>query len=59
MLLAATAVALVWANSPWSDAYHHCWEAPVTIGAPGFGLTLSLHHWPPRWGLRTPPLHRA
>ncbi|MGZ8379303.1 MAG: Na+/H+ antiporter NhaA [Gemmatirosa sp.] len=45
VLLAATAVALVWANSPWADTYHHLWEAPVTIGAPGFGLTLSLHHW--------------
>jgi NhaA family Na+:H+ antiporter len=45
VLLAATAVALGWANSPWADAYHHLWEAPVTVGAPGFGLTLSLHHW--------------
>jgi NhaA family Na+:H+ antiporter len=45
VLLAATAVALVWANSPWADAYHHLWEVPVTVGAPGFGLTLSLHHW--------------
>jgi NhaA family Na+:H+ antiporter len=45
VLLACTAVALAWANSAWADAYHHLWEAPVTIGAPGFGLTLSLHHW--------------
>jgi NhaA family Na+:H+ antiporter len=45
VLLACTAVALVWANSPWADGYHHLWEAPVTVGAPGFGLTLSLHHW--------------
>ena len=45
VLLAATAVALVWANSPWADAYHHLWETPVTVGAPGFGLTLSLHAW--------------
>ncbi len=45
VLLAATAVALAWANSPWADAYQHLWEAAVTVGAPGFGLTLSLHHW--------------
>ena len=45
VLLAATAIALAWANSPWADAYHHLWETPVTVGAPGFGLTLSLHHW--------------
>jgi NhaA family Na+:H+ antiporter len=45
VLLAFTAIALVWANSPWADAYHHLWEVPVTVGTPGFGLTLSLHHW--------------
>ena len=44
-LLAATAIALAWANSPWAASYHHLWETPVTIGAPGFGLTESLHHW--------------
>ena len=45
VLLACTAVALAWANSPWADGYHHLWETPVTVGAPGFGLTLSLHAW--------------
>ena len=45
VLLACTAVALLLANSPWADAYHHFWETPITIGAPEFGLTLSLHHW--------------
>lgn len=44
-LLAVTAVALAWANSPWAASYHHLWETPVTIGAPGFGLTETLHHW--------------
>ena len=45
VLLACTAVALAWANSPWADSYHHLWETPVTVGLPGRGLTLSLHHW--------------
>jgi NhaA family Na+:H+ antiporter len=45
VLLACTAVALVWANSPWAETYHHLWEASVTVGAPVFGLTMSLHHW--------------
>ncbi len=45
VLLACTAVALAWANSPWAESYHHLWEAPVTIGAPGVGRTMSLHHW--------------
>jgi Na+:H+ antiporter, NhaA family len=45
VLLACTALALVWANSTWAESYFHLWEVPVTIGAPGFGLTESLHHW--------------
>jgi NhaA family Na+:H+ antiporter len=45
VLLAVTAAALGWANSPWAASYHHLWEIPFTIGMPGFGLTMSLHHW--------------
>ena len=45
VLLAVTAAALGWANSPWAESYHHLWEIPFTIGMPGFGLTMSLHHW--------------
>ncbi|WP_427886542.1 Na+/H+ antiporter NhaA [Kribbella sp. GL6] len=36
LLLAATIVALVWANSPWQDAYHHLRDAqlgPLTVEA--------------------------
>jgi NhaA family Na+:H+ antiporter len=45
VLLASTAIALIWANSPWASAYHHFWEIPLTLGTPGFGLTLPLHGW--------------
>lgn len=45
VLLTATAVALIWANSSWADSYHHLWETPFTIGSAGFGLTLPLHAW--------------
>jgi NhaA family Na+:H+ antiporter len=45
VLLVCTAVALAWANSQWAGAYHRLWETPVTLGAPGFGLTLPLHGW--------------
>jgi NhaA family Na+:H+ antiporter len=45
VLLVCTALALAWANSPWAEGYFHLWETPVTVGAPGFGLTESLHHW--------------
>ncbi len=45
VLLFNAILALVWANSTWGDSYHHLWDTPVTIGAPGFGLTETLHHW--------------
>src|SRR5690242_15903395 len=31
LLLVAAATALVWANSPWADAYLHFWHTPVGI----------------------------
>jgi NhaA family Na+:H+ antiporter len=45
VLLACTAAALVWANSPWSMIYFQLWEHKVTIGSEAFGLTQTLHHW--------------
>src|SRR5688500_6652817 len=44
VLLAATAVALGWANSPWANSYHDFWELPVaaTLGPASFRTT--LHH---------------
>jgi NhaA family Na+:H+ antiporter len=45
VLLACTALALAWANSPWAAAYFHLWERPLTIGLEGMALTKSLHHW--------------
>jgi NhaA family Na+:H+ antiporter len=45
VLLVCTAAALAWANSPWAESYGQLWERKVAIGTPGFGLTMSLHHW--------------
>jgi NhaA family Na+:H+ antiporter len=45
VLLACTAIALAWANSPWEPSYHDLWEVPITVGSPRVGLTLSLRHW--------------
>ncbi len=45
VLLASTAVALGWANSPWAESYHHLWETPLSIGTPGYTLSLTLHAW--------------
>jgi NhaA family Na+:H+ antiporter len=43
VLLVAAATALIWANSSFSDSYHHFWDAPITIGAGGYTLSRSLH----------------
>jgi Na+:H+ antiporter, NhaA family len=45
VLIACTLLALVWANSPWAESYHHLWETPVSVGFGEFALTYSLHHW--------------
>jgi Na+:H+ antiporter, NhaA family len=45
VLIAATMVAIAWANSPWADAYERLWETRVTVGAGAFALTYPLHYW--------------
>ncbi|GAB3196894.1 NhaA family Na+:H+ antiporter [Pontibacter aydingkolensis] len=45
VLMLAVLVAILWANSPWSEAYHHLWETEFSIGLKGSLLTYSLHHW--------------
>jgi Na+:H+ antiporter, NhaA family len=40
-LLAAAIAALVWANSPWHDSYHHVWEMELTLSK----LRLPVHAW--------------
>lgn len=45
VLLIATAVALVWANSPWAEAYHHLWETPLRIGIGGWSAQWTAHHF--------------
>lgn len=44
-LLAATLIALVWANSPWALSYLHLLETTLTIGGDGWALTKTVHHW--------------
>lgn len=31
LLLVATAAALIWVNSPWSESYHHLWETELLV----------------------------
>jgi len=44
-LLVCSVAALVLANSPWSDAYHHLWEYEFSIGFAGHVVSNTLHHW--------------
>ncbi|MBZ4488039.1 Na+/H+ antiporter NhaA [Microbacterium sp. cx-55] len=43
LMLAATVLAIVWANSPWGDGYEHLWSMPVTIGIGDMQLHSTLH----------------
>jgi Na+:H+ antiporter, NhaA family len=43
LLIAATGVALVWANSPWSGAYQTL--RTTAVGPAGWHLDLTLHAW--------------
>jgi Na+:H+ antiporter, NhaA family len=45
LLLLCTVVALVWANSPWADAYTAPWHTQRTIGLAGRVLSHDLHFW--------------
>ncbi|MBV9490333.1 MAG: Na+/H+ antiporter NhaA [Verrucomicrobia bacterium] len=45
ILIAATAVALAWANSPWAQDYHRLWQTELALGVPPFTLRQPLAHW--------------
>jgi Na+:H+ antiporter, NhaA family len=45
VLVVATVVALIWANSPLSDSYRELWTTTVTIGFRDHALTLDLRTW--------------
>jgi NhaA family Na+:H+ antiporter len=45
LLLLGTILAVVAANSPFSEVYTHVWETELTVGVEGFGITASLRHW--------------
>ena len=42
LLLVAAAVALVWANSPWSGSYLHLWRTPIGLRVGTFGFERPL-----------------
>jgi NhaA family Na+:H+ antiporter len=45
VLLAAAAVALAWANSPWGESYDHLWHTPISFGIGSWHIEHSLHFW--------------
>lgn len=45
LLVLASLVALLWANSPWSDAYVSLWHTVAGVRFGAGELTMSLHHW--------------
>lgn len=45
LLMAVTAIALLWANSRWSDAYFALWELPIAISVGEFVLSETALHW--------------
>ncbi len=44
-LLAASIVALVWANSPWDESYADLWSATITLDLSFFDISETLHAW--------------
>lgn len=45
LLFASAVLALILANSPLKEVYHHFWENTFTIGFSDFVVSKSLHHW--------------
>src|SRR5918992_1879100 len=44
VLLACTAVALAWANSPWAASYERLWETELTLSLGPWSAHSTLHH---------------
>jgi NhaA family Na+:H+ antiporter len=45
VLLLTAVVALVWANSPWSDAYFDLWHTTISIDMGVLSIEEDLQHW--------------
>jgi NhaA family Na+:H+ antiporter len=45
LLVVASIVALIWANSPWQESYLRLWHAHFSIGFAGHYLDLDFQHW--------------
>jgi NhaA family Na+:H+ antiporter len=45
VLIAATVIALLWANSPWAESYAALWHTKLTVGVGDLSLSKDLTHW--------------
>ena len=45
LLIIATALALLWANSPWAESYAALWHTKLTVGVGNFSVSKDLTHW--------------
>ena len=45
VLVLATVVALVWANSPWSGAYERLWSSTIAVTVAGHTVSHDLRQW--------------
>jgi Na+:H+ antiporter, NhaA family len=45
VLMAAAALALGWANSPWRAAYIALWQTPLAVQLGRFAIEADLRHW--------------
>ena len=45
ILLIAAVIALVWANSPFHESYHHLWHTKIKLGIGDYSFNQSLHFW--------------
>ncbi len=45
VMVAATVLALAWANSPWSHSYDTVWHTKLSITLGGHGVSTDLRHW--------------
>jgi NhaA family Na+:H+ antiporter len=45
LLLGATVIALLWANSPFSPLYYSLWHTEVSLAVGPYAISKSLLHW--------------
>ncbi len=45
VLLIASVIALVWANSPWASSYEHLLHAPISLGFGEYVFSRTVHFW--------------